>query len=34
VVAYAIAGSMLKDLRTEPVGISKDGTYLSDVADF
>jgi aconitate hydratase len=25
VVAYAIAGSMLKDLRTEPVGISKDG---------
>jgi aconitate hydratase len=25
VVAYAIAGSMLKDLRTEPVGIAKDG---------
>ena len=25
VVAYAIAGTMLKDLRTEPLGLSKDG---------
>ena len=25
VVAYAIAGSMLKDFRTEPLGVSKDG---------
>src|SRR5204863_2330470 len=25
VVAYAIAGTMLRDFKTEPVGISKDG---------
>jgi len=33
VVAYAIAGSMLKDLMTEPLGIGKDGkpVWLGDV---
>jgi aconitate hydratase len=33
VVAYAIAGSMLKDLRTEPLGRSKDGkdVYIGDI---
>jgi aconitate hydratase len=33
VVAYAIAGSMLKDFRTEPLGKSKDGKdiYIGDI---
>jgi aconitate hydratase len=33
VVAYAIAGSMLKDFRTEPLGKSKDGkdVYIGDI---
>ncbi len=33
VVAYAIAGTMLKDLRTEPLGLSKDGepVYIGHV---
>ncbi|HYJ18747.1 MAG TPA: aconitate hydratase AcnA [Burkholderiales bacterium] len=33
VVAYAIAGTMLKDLMTEPLGIGKDGkpVYIGDV---
>ena len=33
VVAYALAGSMLKDITTEPLGIGKDGkpVYLKDV---
>lgn len=33
VVAYAIAGSMLKDLRTEPLGKSKDGqdVYIGQI---
>ena len=32
VVAYAIAGTVIKDLSTEPVGIGKDGpVYLKDI---
>jgi aconitate hydratase len=32
VVAYAIAGSVLKDLSTEPLGVGKDGpVYLKDI---
>jgi len=33
VVAYAIAGTMLKDFRTEPLGTSKDGkdVYIGDI---
>jgi aconitate hydratase len=33
VVAYAIAGSMMKDLRTEPLGKAKDGrdVYIGDI---
>ena len=32
VVAYALAGSMLKDITTEPLGMGKDGpVYLKDV---
>ncbi len=33
VVAYALAGTMLKDFRTEPIGKSKDGrdVYIGDV---